>query len=53
MDFLQFANILTKEEALITFSELQPDWKARLSEILRSSDRLKSLQPFQKRKTEF
>jgi glutamyl-tRNA reductase len=51
MDFLQFANILTKEEALITFSELQPDWKARLSEILRSSDRLKKHTTVSKRKT--
>jgi glutamyl-tRNA reductase len=40
MDFLQFANILTKEEALHLF-RVQPDWKARLSEILRSSDRSK------------
>jgi glutamyl-tRNA reductase len=50
MDFLQFANILTKEEALITFSELQPDWKARLSEILRSSDRLKKPTTVSKKK---
>jgi glutamyl-tRNA reductase len=42
-DFLQYVNVIQREDAFSTFSALQQVWKARLSVILRSFPKSKML----------